>query len=146
MCKLFFLQELYNLSDKRLIEEACYNLAFLFFLGLDPEDTLPDKSLLSKFQTKRFPDDKPLDIILSTIVKQCVEKGLIKGNSVGIDAAHIEANTIKKTPERLMKHLARKILKAFEEEKGNHLCELPEVPNYEEIVVHDPFSFLFYPN
>ena len=97
MCKLLFLQEMYNLSDERLIEEASYNLAYLYFLGLDPEDTLPNKSLLSKFRTKRFPDDKPLDKIMTIIVKQCVDKGLIKGNSVSIDATHIEANTIKKT-------------------------------------------------
>lgn len=136
MCKLLFLQELYKLSDEKLIEEASYNLAYLFFLGLDPEDILPDKSLLSKFRTKRFPDDKPLDKILTNIVKQCVDKGLIKGNSVSIDATHIEANTIKKTPERLMKHLARKIIQAFEVEKGQTLSELPEVPNYEEIEDH----------
>jgi transposase len=136
MCKLLFLQELYNHSDEKLMEEASYNLAYLFFLGLDPEDTLPDKSLLSKFRTKRFPDDKPLDKILTTIVKQCVENGLIKGNSVSIDATHIEANTIKKTPERLMKHLAKKIKQTFEVEKGESLCELPEAPNYEEIEDH----------
>jgi IS5 family transposase len=136
MCKLLFLQELYNLSDERLIEEASYNLAYLYFLGLDPEDTLPDKSLLSKFRTKRFPDDKPLDKILINIVKQCVDKGLIRGSSVSIDATHIEANTIKKTPERLMKHLAQKIIKAFEVEKGQTLSELPEVPDYEEIEDH----------
>lgn len=136
MCKLLFLQEMYNLSDERLIEEASYNLAYLYFLGLDPEDTLPNKSLLSKFRTKRFPDDKPLDKIMTTIVKQCVDKGLIKSNSVSIDATHIEANTIKKTPERLMKHLARKILKAFEEETGQVPVDLPEEPDYKEIEDH----------
>jgi transposase len=136
MCKLLFLQELYNLSDERLIEEASYNLAYLYFLGLDPEDTLPDKSLLSKFRTKRFPDDKPLDKIMINIVNQCVDKGLIKGKSVSIDATHIEANTIKKTPERLMKHLARRILLAFEKETGHAPDGLPEVPNYKEIENH----------
>lgn len=136
MCKLLFLQELYNLSDERLIEEASYNLAYLYFLGLDPEDTLPDKSLLSKFRTKRFPDDTPLDKIMINIVKQCVDKGLIKGKSVSIDATHIEANTIKKTPERLMKHLARRILQALEKETGHTPDGLPQVPDYEEIEDH----------
>src|SRR5690606_18333684 len=136
MCKLLFLQEMYNLSDERLIDEASYNLAYLYFLGLDPEDTLPDKSLLSKFRTKRFPDDKPLDKILTHIVEQCVDKGLIKGNSVSIDATHIEANTIKKTPERLMKHLARKVLKALEEETGQVPVDLPAEPEYMEIEDH----------
>ena len=41
MLKLLFLQYLYNLSDAKVIEEASYNLAFLWFLGLNPEDSLP---------------------------------------------------------------------------------------------------------
>ena len=48
MCKLLFLQQLYNLSDEKVIEEANLNLAFMYFLGINPEDELPDKSLLSK--------------------------------------------------------------------------------------------------
>ena len=40
--KLLFLQYLYNLSDVKVIEEANCNLAFLWFLGLNPEDKLPD--------------------------------------------------------------------------------------------------------
>jgi len=48
MCKLLFLQHLYNLSDEKVIEEANLNLAFMYFLGINPEDELPDKSLLSK--------------------------------------------------------------------------------------------------
>ena len=104
MCKLLFLQHLYNLSDERVIEEASLNLAYLYFIGINPEDPLPDKSLLSKFRTQRL-QDSTLDEIITEIVRQCVEKGIIEGKSVSIDATHIEANTVKKTPERLMKHL-----------------------------------------
>jgi len=107
MCKLLFLQHLYNLSDEKVIEEANLNLAFMYFLGINPEDELPDKSLLSKFRTLRL-KESTLDDIITEIVRQCVEKDIIKGTGVSIDATHIEANIIKKTPERLMKHLARK--------------------------------------
>ncbi len=110
MCKLLILQHLYNLSDERVVEEASLNLAYMYFLGLNPEDTLPDKSLLAKFRCHRL-QDISLDEIITEVVRQCVEKGIIKGTSVSIDATHVEANTIKKTPERLMKHLARKIVK-----------------------------------
>lgn len=135
MCKLLFLQHLYNLSDERVIEEANLNLAFMYFLGINPEDELPDKSLLSKFRTLRL-QESTLDDIITEIVKQCVEKGIINGTSVSIDATHIEANTIKKTPERLMKHLARKIIKTYEEENNEVLENCPEVPNYKEIEDH----------
>lgn len=135
MCKLLFLQHLYNLSDEKVIEEANLNLAFMYFLGINPEDELPDKSLLSKFRTLRL-QESTLDDIITEIVRQCVEKDIIKGTSVSVDATHIEANTIKKTPERLMKHLARKIIKTYEEENNKTLENLPEVPNYKEIEDH----------
>lgn len=135
MCKLLFLQHLYNLSDERVIEEAELNIAYLYFLGLNPEDSLPDKSLLSKFRTQRL-EETTLDDIITEIVRQCVEQGIIESTSVSIDATHIEANTIKKTPERLMKHLARKIIKTYEDETGETLIDLPEVPEYKEIEDH----------
>jgi transposase len=135
MCKLLFLQHLYNLSDERVIEEASLNLAYMYFVGINPEDSLPDKSLLSKFRTHRL-QESTLDEIITEIIKQCVEKGIIEGDTVSIDATHIEANTIKKTPERLMKHLARKIIKTFIKETGTELDCIPEEPEYKEIEDH----------
>lgn len=136
MCKLLFLQSMYVLSDERLIEEANLNLAYMYFLGLNPEDELPNKSLLSKFRTQRV-QECTLDEIITEIVRQCVVKGVIKGDSVSIDATHIEANTIKKTPERLMKHLGRNIINAFEKETNNPLENIPDVPEYKEIEEHE---------
>ena len=54
MLKLLLLERLYALSDVKVIEEGTYNLAFLWFLGLNPEDKLPDASLLAKFRTQRL--------------------------------------------------------------------------------------------
>ena len=135
MCKLLFLQHLYILSDEKVIEEANLNLGYMYFLGINPEDELPDKSLLSKFRTQRL-EEATLDEIITEIVRQCVEKGIIGGTSVSVDATHIEANTIRKTPERLMKHLARKIIKTYEKENNQVLEEIPEVPKYKEIEDH----------
>lgn len=95
MCKLLFLQYIYNLSDEKIIEEANFNLAFMYFIGINPEDSLPNKSLLSKFRVQRLGENS-LDEIIIEIVRQCVEKGILKGTSVSIDATHIEANPIKK--------------------------------------------------
>lgn len=135
MCKLLFLQHMYNLSDERVIEEASLNLAHMYFIGVNPEDILPDKSLLSKFRTQRL-KESTLDEIITEIVRQCVEKGIIESNGVSIDATHVEANTIKKTPERLMKHLARKILKTYHKESGKAIENIPQEPDYQEITDH----------
>jgi transposase len=137
MMKLLFLQYIYNLSDVKVIEEATYNLAFLWFLGLNPEEKLPDASLLAKFRTHRLKEFS-LDDIITEIIRQCVEKGLIKGDSISIDTTHIEANTIKKVPERVMKHLARKIFKGLKEDKGEIPDEInTDIPDYTQIEDHN---------
>jgi len=135
MCKLLILQHLYQLSDERVIEEANLNLAYLYFLRLNPEDKLPDKSLLAKFRCHRL-HDVCMDDIMLEVVRQCVQSGIIKGTEVSIDATHIEANTIKKIPERLMKQLAKKIVTVYEKETAQQLTDINESPNYKEIEDH----------
>lgn len=136
MMKLLFLQYIYNLSDVKVIEEANCNLAFLWFLGLNPEDKLPDASLLAKFRTQRM-QDITLDEVLSEIVRQCVESGVIKCDALTVDTTHIEANCTKKVPERIMKHLAKRIFKGLEADNG----AVPEnintnIPDYTQIEDH----------
>ena len=135
MCKLLFIQHLYELSDEVTIREANLNLAYMFFIGVNPEDELPNKSLLSKFRTTRL-GKSTLDEMMMEITQQCVELGIIKGTGVSVDATHVEANTVKKTPERVMKHLARNITQLFEEEKKESLANIPETPDYQEITDH----------
>ena len=139
MIKLLLLQRLYNLSDKRVIEEASLNIAHLYFLGLNPEDKLPDSSLLAKFRLHRIVDfDCTLDDLLAKVVEQCVELGIINENSgVSIDTTHSEANTFRATPERVMKRLAKKLFKHLREETGNVPETVDEeIPNYKEIEDH----------
>ncbi len=134
MAKLCILERLYDLSDVRVIEESSYNLAYLWFLGLNPDDKLPDPSLLAKFRTQHLKEIS-LDDILSEIVRQCVEKGIIKGKTLSIDATHTEANCKKQVPERVMKHLAKKLFAGLKKDLNK---EIPadvdtQIPNYKEI-------------
>src|SRR5699024_11692142 len=106
------------------------------FLGINVEEDLPHPSLLSKFRLHTL-NDITLDEIIVEIVRQCVEKGIIEDTGISIDATHTEANTFKAIPERVMKHLAKKIFKTYEEESG----ELPEdinqnIPEYKDIKDH----------
>lgn len=130
MLRIQILKYLYNLSDEQLIQDLSVNLAYKWFVGLNPEDPLPETSLLTKFRTQRLKDIS-MDAIIAEIVRQCVEKGIIKsGNGIVIDTTHIEANTIKKVPERIMKQLARKIFKALGQEDY-------EIPDYTQIEDHN---------
>ena len=129
MFRILLLQYLYNLSDERVIEELQVNLAYMWFIGINPDDELPHPSLLAKFRTLRL-KDIDLDDIITEIVRQCIDKNIIKKeNGIVIDTTHIEANTTKKTPERIMKHLARKI---FKEANINEY----DIPDYKQIEDH----------
>ena len=133
MAKLLILQYLYNHSDIDVIKETMVNLAYMWFIGVNPEDDLPDPSLLAKFRTQRL-KETTLDDIIKEVVWQCIEKGIIKGTGISVDSTHTEANTRKLVPERIMKHLAKKILNNLEEEKGIIPDIIDnEIPNYKEI-------------
>lgn len=137
MMKLLFLEYLYNLSDVKVVEEASFNLVYLWFLGLNPEDKLPDPSLLAKFRTQRM-KGITLDDVISEIVRQCVEKGLIKGDGLTVDTTHIEANCTKKVPERIMKHLAKRIFKGLEADNGQIPVTVDtSIPDYTQIEDHN---------
>lgn len=133
MMRLLFLKHLHQLSDVQVIEQASLNMAWMWFLGLNLEDELPHPSLLAKFRTQRLAE-YDLDDIITEIVRQCVEKGIIQGDGISIDATHVEANTIKKIPERIMKQLAKRIFSALKED----LEKVPEeidtnIPDYKQI-------------
>lgn len=138
MVKLLTLQRLYNLSDERVIEDASLNLAYMYFLDINPEDELPHPSLLAKFRVKKLQENEiTVDEILTEVVKQCVAKGILKDSGISIDTTHSAANTFKATPERVMKYLVKKIFTSIDEETG----EVPftinqEIPEYKEIEDH----------
>jgi len=136
MAKLLILQYLYNLSDVKIIEEASLNLAYMWFIGINPDEELPDASLLAKFRTQRLKDTS-IDDIIQEVVRQCIEKGIVKSHGLSIDATHTKANTIKKVPERIMKHLAKRIFKSIEKEQGEIPAEInTDIPDYKSITDH----------
>lgn len=57
MFKLMFLKKLYDLSDERLISSAQTDMAFKYFLDLDPEAPMINPSLLTKFRKTRITED-----------------------------------------------------------------------------------------
>ena len=58
MFKLLFLKKLYDLSDEALISSAQTDMAYKFFLNLEPEAKMIDSSLLTKFRKTRITEDK----------------------------------------------------------------------------------------
>jgi transposase len=78
--------------DRKLMREAQVNLAMRWFAGYNLEDTLPDHSSLSRIRERwgaeRFKE------IFQRSVKACIEKGLVSGETVHIDATLIRADVL----------------------------------------------------
>lgn len=128
--RLLFLQFLYNLSDERVIEESQYNLAYKWFLGLNPEDSLPDPSQLSRFRRHRLGANR-VEKVLEHIVKQCVEKGLIQSKALILDSTHTIANASKDKPLEVLKKASNRLLKGVKKQHSGLYEKLPKFSKLE---------------
>lgn len=89
MFKIVFLEFYYNISDREVEEQVHLNMAYKWFVGLEPEDKAPDHSTLSRFRD-RLGADKFI-AIFNRIVETAQDKGLITDRLQIIDSTHIEA-------------------------------------------------------
>jgi len=89
--KLMFLFFFYNVrSERELMETLPERLDWLWFLGYNLDSDIPDHSVLSKAR-KRWGCDA-FKTFFENIVIQCVEKGLVDGTKIFMDASLIDAN------------------------------------------------------
>ena len=128
--RLLFIQQLYNLSDERVIEETKVNLAYKWFVGLNPEDPLPDPSLLSLFRVHKIGAGE-VENILTEIAKQCVEKGLVKSSAILVDATHTHSKYEPSKPLQVLKQAANRLHRAVKKHNGKLLKKLPVMPELE---------------
>jgi transposase len=89
--KMALLSYLYGItSERRLIEEIRLNLAYLWFIGYDLDERVPDHSVLSKAR-RRFGPTVYL-AFFKEVVKQCEQAGLIRGDKLFADSTLVQAN------------------------------------------------------
>ena len=130
MFKLLFLKKLYDLSDEALISSAQTDMAFKFFLDLEPEAKMIDPSLLTKFRKTRITEDI-LEEMLKETIQQALDKKLIKSGTIIVDSTHTLASVRAKSPTQILRDMSKQLRKeiyktAFE------LSELfPEKPSLE---------------
>jgi transposase len=79
-------------SERRLCEEVHLNLAYRWFcrLGLDGE--VPDHSTFSKNRHGRFRYSDLLRRLFETILRRCIDEGLVSGEGFAVDASLIKAD------------------------------------------------------
>ena len=102
MVKLFLLGYLYNMSERRLLDEVSMHAAYRWFLGLTFSDPLPDRTTLVKLRTEKWAKACVFDQILERVVDQCVHAGLVKGQHLTVDGTQIMANASVKSLEPLV--------------------------------------------
>jgi transposase len=89
--KILLLGCLMNIkSIRKLMDEINLNIAALWFLGYDLDDSIPDHSTISKVQSRLGEDF--FNSILSDILCKCYEEGLINGDKLFVDSTYIKAN------------------------------------------------------
>lgn len=111
MYKLLFLQTKDLLSDREVIEKAKTDMAYKFFLDLNPEDDVPSYSLLSVFRNTKIKDERILEEMLKETVRQAIDKGIIKSNSIIVDSTHTHSKNERKTPTQILRELSKNLRK-----------------------------------
>jgi len=89
--KLILVGYLENLnSDRRIINTAKMRLDILYFIGYDLDEELPWHSTLSR--TRQLYGQEVFTAIFKSVLKQCIDKGMIAGKRQAIDGVYVKAN------------------------------------------------------
>ena len=79
-------------SERRLCEEVHLNLAYRWFCRLGLEGPVPDHTTFSKNRHGRFRQSDIFRLVFETVVRACMEAGLVGGEGFAVDASVLEAN------------------------------------------------------
>jgi transposase len=95
--KMALLGYLYGLpSERRLVDAIRVNLAYRWFIGYDPDEAIPDYSVLSKARRRFGPTI--YEAFFTDVVRQCEQAGLIRGDRLFVDstlaAAHADLGRV----------------------------------------------------
>ena len=103
--KMMLLLFLYDVrSERELMETIPFRLDWLWFLGYDLDDEVPNHSVLSKARTRWGIDI--FEALFVQTIDQCVKAGLVNGHKIHVDGSLIDANAsnnaIVRKPEELI--------------------------------------------
>jgi transposase len=111
--------------DRKLMREAQVNMAIRWFAGFSLSDKIPDHSSLSKIRSRW--GEELFTILFEKIVRQCIDAGLVSGETVHIDATLVRADV---SWESLSRNHAQNIIDKNEENKNtdnkNHDNDKPK--------------------
>jgi transposase len=93
MFKYLLLKVIYTISDVDVVERSRYDMSFKYFLLMTPEESVIDSTTLTKFRKLRLEDADLLNLLIQKTVTIAIEKGIIKAQSIIVDATHTLAKS-----------------------------------------------------
>lgn len=127
MFKSLFLKKIYDLSDEKLRENIGVNMAYKYFLDMNPEDGVYDSSLLTKFRKAHITEEN-LEKMLTETVRQAIEKDLIKSRAIIVDATHSKSSAKHETPTQILRRLTKELRKEIYQNQFELSGKFPEKP------------------
>ena len=109
MVKIFLLEYLYNLSDVEVTKRIKTDIVFRWFLQLGIDDPVPDDTTISHFRVKRLSEEH-FDEFFNEIVKQCIERDLVKTKRYMIDTTDVAANVNYPFEKKLIRNAYTKVI------------------------------------
>lgn len=111
--KYLLLKVIYDLSDVDIVMHSRYDLSYKYFLGMVPEEDVIDPSTLTKFRKLRLKDLELLDMLIGKTVAIAIDKGIIKSNSIIVDATHSGSRSNPYSPIQALKLRSKQLRKVL---------------------------------
>lgn len=112
MFKYLLLKTIYDMSDESVVERSRYDMSFKYFLGMMPEDEVINASSLCKFRKLRLKDTDLLNMLIGKTVEIAIEKGIIKGTTLIVDATHTPSRSNPVEASDLLKFRTKQLVKS----------------------------------
>lgn len=112
MFKYLLLKAIYNISDVDVVERSKYDMSFKYFLDMAPEESVINPGSLTKFRKLRLKDMCLLDMLIAKTVNIAIEKGIIKSQSIIVDATHTKSRYNAKTPRQALQEQSKALRRA----------------------------------
>lgn len=123
--KYLLLKVIYDSSDVDVVERSMYDMSFKYFLGMSPEEDVIDASTLTKFRKLRLKDVELLDMLIGKTVDIAIEKGIIKSNTIIVDATHSGSRSNPYSPVQALKLRSKQLRKCLYEHDESKKGTLP---------------------
>ena len=112
--KLMFLLFYENIkSERALMRQLSLRMDWLWFCGYDLDENTPDHSVISK--ARRRWGLEIFTEFFENILAQCIDAGLVDGETIHVDSSMIDANASKDTLKCQLQVVSRDLYKELED-------------------------------